>query len=333
MRYRIAYRAYCRPLTVPLRTAHGAWTEREGVLVRLEREDGGVGYGEAAPIPWFGTETVAEVTAALAELGADATEAELDAVPARLGCLRYALGAARAGKWATVADAPTRLPVAALLPAGRAALAALPERIEAGYLAAKWKVGVGRAEEELPLLDDLLGMLPGYFKLRLDANGAWDRRTAEKWLARCAERPVEFVEQPVAPAAEDTLRGLAEDFPVTLALDESVTGLAAAAAWQERGWRGVFVLKPALAGPLDELVAWAERTKPDLVFSSAIETALGRAQWLRAVFACGLTKRALGVGIGPVFGDRTWDGPAVGPLMDAVWSDGVNAEDLWNAAR
>jgi O-succinylbenzoate synthase len=333
MRYRIAYRPYRRALQLPLRTAHGAWTDREGVLVRLESEDGHIGYGEAAPIPWFGTETMAEILAALAELGADATDDELAAVPARLGCLRFALAAARNVTPPTGSATPNRLPVAALLPAGRAALEVLPQRLEAGYLAAKWKVGVARAEEELPVLDDLLGLLPPYAKLRLDANGAWDRRTAQKWLARCAERPVEFVEQPVAPEAADTLRGLAVDFPVTLALDESVTGLAAAQEWQASGWRGVFVIKPALAGPLTELVGWAEKTKPDLVFSSAIETALARSQWLRAVFARGLTKRALGVGLGPVFGDRRWDGPMVGPLMDAAWSDEVNPEALWTAAR
>jgi O-succinylbenzoate synthase len=330
MRYRFAYRPYRRTLAQPLRTAHGAWHEREGIFIRLESETGAVGYGEIAPIPWFGTETLAEAEAVCAELGSEPSEAELGAVPARLGCVRFALAAARAGGAAEPTG--TRLPVAALLPAGRAALTVLPQRIEAGFLAAKWKVGVGRPEEELPLLDDLVAQLPSYFKLRLDANGAWDRRTAEKWLAHCAERPVELVEQPVAGGQDDVLLGLAEDYPVTLALDESVTGLPALQAWQARGWRGVFVVKPALAGPLSELVAWAQRTKPDLVFSSAIESALGRAQWLRAVFAHGLTKRALGVGVGEVFGARVWDGPVTGPVLDETWLRGVNPEELWNAA-
>ena len=35
----------------------------------------------------------------------------------------------------------------------------LPVRIEAGYLAFKWKVGVGRVEDELGILDDLLAAL------------------------------------------------------------------------------------------------------------------------------------------------------------------------------
>lgn len=341
MCYRFAYRPYRRTLPVPLRTAHGAWSEREGIFVRLESENGGVGFGEIAPIRWFGTETMAEALAVCANLGADCDDALLDAVPMNLACVRFGLEAARSAAKASEqarasepapGGAVTRLPVATLLPAGRAALALLPARLEEGFLAAKWKVGVERAEEEIPLLDDLLGLLPSYFKLRLDANGAWDRRTAEKWLAHCADRPVEFVEQPVPAEEIDLTLGLAEDYPTTLALDEAVTGLAAARQWQERGWRGVFVIKPALAGPLGELQAWAAATKPDLVISSAIESALARAQLLHATFSLGLTKRALGVGVGGVFGDRRWDGPATGPLVDVAWAEQVNAEELWNAA-
>lgn len=329
MRYRFAYRLYRRTLHVPLRTAHGVWAEREGIFVRLQAEDGTTGFGEVAPLPWFGTETLDEAAAACAALGAETDDDRLDAVPERLGCVRFALAGARQTPPSARSE---RLAVAALLPAGRAALDVLPDRLAAGFLCCKWKVGVGRAEEELGVLDDLLAALPAYVRLRLDANGAWDRRTAERWLARCAERPIEFVEQPVAPENTDVLLGLAEDYPVKLALDEAVTGLAAARAWQARGWTGVFVIKPALAGPVGELAEWIEATKPDVVCSSAIETALGRAQILRAILAGPWTSRALGFGVGAVFGDRQWDGPVTGPLLDVSWCDGVNAEALWNAA-
>jgi O-succinylbenzoate synthase len=329
MNYQFAFRAYRLPLRVPLRTAHGLWTEREGLLVRLEDEAGRAGFGEIAPVPWFGTETPAEAEEVCRSLGEKVNATALDAVPERFGCVRFALACALVEP-AKVAP-EKRLPVAALLPAGRAALKMLPEKLEAGFLAFKWKVGVERAEEELGVLDDLLARLPEYARLRLDANGAWDRRQAEKWLGRCAERPVEFVEQPVAPDKEETLLGLAEDYPVTLALDESVTDLAAACEWQAKGWPGVFVLKPALAGPPEEIAAWIRATRADVVFSSAIETALGRTAILRVVLAHELTKRAVGFGVGEIFGARRWDGPATGPLVDARWCEAVNPEELWNA--
>ena len=329
MVYRFAVKTYRLPLRSPLRTAHGVWAVREGLIVRLEAETGVVSYGEIAPLPQFGTETLAESLERCLGFSDKTDDAALDDVPARFGCVRFALAAARAAHLSV--DKEKRLPVTALLPAGKAALDVLPGKLEQGFLSFKWKVGVNRPEEELGVLDDLLGLLPAYTRLRLDANGAWDRSAAEKWLTRCAERPIEFIEQPAAPEDVDTLLGLANDYPVTLALDESVTGLAAAREWQGRGWRGVYVIKPALAGPLDELAAWAKASNADIVLSSAIETALGRAAILRFAFAHDLTKRAVGFGVGEVFGDRLWDGQIIGPLVDAGWSEAVDMEEIWNA--
>ena len=329
MPYLFSAKSYRRPLRAPLRTAHGLWVEREGLIVRLEDGNGRVGYGEVAPLPWFGTETLAEALEICRKFGATVEGEVLDAVPARFGCVRFALAQARMQPAKVIAAA--RLPVAGLLPAGREALVALPAKLEAGYLSLKWKVAVGAVDDELGIFDDLLAALPAYAKLRLDANGGWDRRQAAKWLERCAERPVEFVEQPVKPGDEAALLGLAADYPVTLALDESVTDLSAARRWQGNGWGGVFVIKPALTGPLDELVAWAAETKADVVLSSAIETALGRAAILRAALTQPLTTRALGFGVGEIFGDRRWDGPFLGPVLDGSWVNDVNPEDLWTA--
>jgi O-succinylbenzoate synthase len=265
------------------------------------------------------------------KFGDQLTAAALDQVPARMGAVRFALATAlgRAG----VPSATPRVPLTALLPAGKAALTALSGRLEAGFLSFKWKVGVETPDQELGLLDELLAVLPAYAKLRLDANGSWNRRQAERWLARCADRPVEFVEQPVAPADEAALHGLAEDYPVKIALDESVTRLDEARRWQAEGWPGIYVLKPALAGPLEDMAAWVVATQADVVLSSAIETALGRAAILRFALRhhAVLLRRSPGFGIGEVFGDRRWDGPFLGAVLDESWVAGVNPEELWNA--
>lgn len=331
MTYRFSHRAYRLPLRTPLRTAHGPWKEREGILVRLEDEKGVVGFGEIAPIPWFGTETLAEADEVCRKFGDKVTAETLEQVPLRMGAVRFALAAALGRSGAP--SATPRVPVTALLPAGKAALAALPARVEAGFLSFKWKVGVESPDEELGLLDELLAALPAYAKLRLDANGAWDRRQAERWLTRCADRPVEFVEQPVAPGEEETLHGLAADYPVKLALDESVTQLEEARRWQAEGWPGIFVLKPALAGPLEDLGAWVVATQADVVLSSAIETALGRAAILRFALRhhAVLLRRSPGFGLGDVFGDRRWDGPMLGSVLDESWVAAVKPEELWNA--
>lgn len=345
--YRFAFRRYRLPLRVAVRTAHGAWREREGVILRLEDAQGRVGFGEAAPIAWFGTETADEIAAACAELGAKVDERRLAEVPARLGCLRHALAAAReeiaagSGEKATIGGASDYLPVAALLPAGKAALSVVDPRADAGFRVFKWKVGVGEVADELALLDDLCARLPDGAKLRLDANGAWDRRQAERWLERCAERPVEFVEQPCAagavhdPAerarAEDRLCGLAGDFPTTIALDESLVGDGDVEHWLGLGWRGVFVVKPALladaAGAIERLAA----AKAAVVFSSALETAVGARVALRQAFAWRGERRALGFGVWPLFRDTRFDGPAAAPFVYREDVERLDAEAVWNA--
>ena len=340
------YRRYRLALRAPVRTAHGVWTEREGVIVRLERESGAVGYGEAAVLPWFGTETVEAAEAACREIGAEVRAEQMAALPATLPCLRNAMATARretedaSGATESAEEAggrgeePAYLGVAALLPAGRAVLEAVRAKAEMGFRVFKWKVGVGDVADELGLLDDVCAVLPAGAKLRLDANGAWDRRKAERWLERCADRPVEFVEQPVAAdarGAEDLLRGLAENFPTAIALDESIAGDGDVERWVGAGWRGVFVVKPSLLADVGGAVAKLSKAKAAVVFSSALETAVGAKAALRVAFAWRGEPRALGFGVWPLFVDARCDGPMAVPFVRREDVERLNAEAVWNA--
>jgi O-succinylbenzoate synthase len=333
MAYRLEFRRYRLPFRVAVRTAHGMWTEREGCIVRLEDEAGDVGFGEAAPIPAFGTETVDEIDAALRALGNTCDERALAALPTHLACLRHALAAARVDA-ETLRPTRDYLGVAALLPAGRGALEQLPLKADAGFRAFKWKVGVADLADELALLDDVCAALPGGAKLRLDANGAWDRRKAERWLERCAERPIEFVEQPIAADAKgsaDVLLGLAGDYPTPLALDESLIGDGDIERWLGAGWSGVFVVKPSLVADVAGALARLERAKANVVFSSALETAVGAQATLRVAFAWRGEPRALGFGVWPLFADRRFDGPASAPFIRSEDVKRIKPEAIWTA--
>jgi o-succinylbenzoate synthase len=341
MPLRLAHRRYRLPFRAPVRTTHGVWTDREGVVIRLEDEQDGRGFGEAAPLVEFGTESMAEIEATLGSLNGVMEAAQVAAIPRRLVCLRSALAAAVADlarpapASAASGGAPAYLPVAALLPAGPAALAQARAKGDAGFRTFKWKVGVGDPADEIVLLDDLCAALPTGAVLRLDANGAWDRRRAELWLERCAERPVEYVEQPIAPearGADDLLLGLAADYPTPIALDESLTGEEAIDRWLEAGWPGLFVVKPSLLGdPAPALSRLEKSARNRVVFSSALETAVGARAALRIAFAWRGKAFALGFGVWPLFADGQFDGPAAAPFIRVEDVERLDGEAVWNA--
>jgi len=338
MRVRLEYKVYALPFRAPVNTAHGPWVTREGVLLRLSDAEGRSAHAESAPIPWFGTETALAAETLLRGLGEQFETEEIDRLPSGHPCTVGALRLASAqlqGRGLPLPAKGASLRCAALLPSGRAGRKRLLEQAEAGFRCFKWKVGVLDADEELPMLDDLLAEMPPGAQLRLDANGAWDRRRAERWLAHCSGLPIEFLEQPVSPSArgaEDLLLGLATDYPVTLALDESLVADEDFARWLGLGWPGVLVVKPSLLADPQARLAELQRAGAQVVFSSALETRIGARLALQTAFAWSGQPRALGFGVWPLFNEPRLEGPRAAPFVRAEDLEALNPEDAWNAA-
>ena len=265
---RLAWKPYCRPFRTPLRTAHGEWTEREGVIVRLEA-NGRVGYGEIAPLESFGTESLLQ---AVEFLDARAEDPTLE-VPPELVCTHFALDCAGGA----LGSAPERsLHVSGLLPAGLTAYAALQTLIRQGFTTFKWKIGVEPMETERQLCAELFKLLHGKGILRLDANAGLSRAETEAWMAFLEEYPVEYLEQPLPPGEEALMASLAERYAVPVALDESLCGPGALERFSELFPKGPFVVKPALLGAVEDYRGWrAFHPGVRVIYSSAFETAIG----------------------------------------------------------
>jgi O-succinylbenzoate synthase len=326
-RLRFAFQAYRRALRVPVRTSHGVWAVRDGVLVRLEDGEGRVTWSEIAPLERFGTETMAGAIAWCASVGATPTEDELRQVPRGLPCCAAAIGGALLS--AETTSKPKSLDVACLLPTGAEALVALDRARLAGFKTFKLKIGVADFATEEVHVARLIDCLPAGARLRLDANGGLDLRDTGRWLDAAAEWPVEFVEQPLSVGADQDLVRLAADHATVLALDESVRDADDIKRWRDRGWTGVFVIKPGLAGPIDELLTEVRIDPAPFVFSSALETAIGTRTGVRLAFAAGVT-RALGFGVAGYFRDDGLGGgvasATISPRDLADW----DLEAVWN---
>lgn len=320
-RYRWEWRTYQRSLRPPLHTQHGLWSVREGILLRLTDEQGRVGYGEIAPIAWFGSETLAQAVEFCQSLPAAIAQAEIEAIPASLPACQFGFESA----WVAIAGVPA-MPqlgperLCALLPTGPGALQAWSDLWAQGFRTFKWKIGVAAIAQELAWFDQLLAALPEGTTLRLDANGGLSLGAAKTWCDAAQGTAVEFLEQPLSPELVEPLLELQATSPTAIALDEAVATLAQLQTWYDRGWQGVWVIKPAIAGSPRRLRQFCQTPALDIVFSSALETEIGRRAGLRLALECGKGDRALGYGTQHWFqaGAET-SGMSEGALFEQLW--------------
>jgi O-succinylbenzoate synthase len=327
---RFSFKAYRRPFRVPVRTSRGAWAVREGILLRLETDDGRSGFGEIAPIDGFGTETFLGALAWCASVDSQPAVERLVDVPCGMPCCTAAVHAALAGlEGGAPGEEGDAIPVAALLPTGPGAVEALERAASAGFSTFKVKIGAASLEAERNMVARLVDALPDGGRLRLDANGGLDLRSADRWLDLAADWPVEFIEQPLPVGSDADLVRLAADHATPVALDESVRDADDIRRWRDRGWTGVFVIKPALAGDPRDLVREAVIEPGRFVFSSALETDIGLVAGLRLVFAAGVT-RALGYGVGAFFAADDLGGGLVRPSISTSDIAALDPKETWN---
>jgi o-succinylbenzoate synthase len=309
MSYTLRFKPYQRRFRKPLQTHHGLWEVREGLLVGLHREDGLVGWGEVAPIPWFGTETVEGAIAYFQHLPQVLSESDISAIPEMLPCCQFGLGSA----WEMIRAPQSIVELApekssALLPAGEAACEVWPMLWQKGHRTLKWKIGVLSIDAELEIFSHLTNALPEGAKLRLDANGGLSLLEAQRWLETCdrlrggfgnrtSPVQVEYMEQPLPPEEFEAMQQLSNAYHTSIALDESVATLGQLVWCHEAGWRGVMVIKAAIAGYPQALREFLATHPVDVVFSSVFETEVGRATALALAREFNHKDRAIGFGV------------------------------------
>ncbi|MEO1792350.1 MAG: o-succinylbenzoate synthase [Cyanobacteria bacterium J06629_19] len=274
------FRPYRRPFRQVIRTSHGTWKYREGIILKLTNHEGRIGFGEVAPLPWFGTETQSQAITFCQglpqTLSADNVFAILPTLPACKFGFEVALNNLANDDTPSVDIPPAEC--SALLPAGQAALSAWSMLWALGHRTFKWKIGVAPVSVELAWLSQLMEQLPLGARLRLDANGGLNELAAHHWMERCDRlgRRIEFIEQPLPPGRFEDLMKLDHRYRTTIALDESINTLEQLKAHYFRGWRGLFVIKAAILGSPSKLKQFCHENPIDIVLSSVFETDIGR---------------------------------------------------------
>ncbi|PSB59534.1 o-succinylbenzoate synthase [Chamaesiphon polymorphus] len=302
--YKFTYSVYRRPFRQPLTTSHGKWEIREGIIIQLTDPSGRSELGEIAPIPWFGSESIDRSIEWCQQVGDNINTDKIYRIPDELPACQFGFGSAlTAFDLSRSSTLAPHFELSGLLPAGAAAIAQLPALVRRGYSTFKWKIGVLPIVQEEAIWRQLLVDLPIDAKLRLDANGGLTQTTAERWLEICsAEARIEFIEQPLAPAEIERTIALAARYHTPIALDESVATFDRIQAAHARGWRGIYVIKPGIAGFPWRLAKFITRHQLDVVFSAVMETKVGTAAAWRLAADLKIS-RSLGFGVEDWFDD------------------------------
>jgi o-succinylbenzoate synthase len=335
------------PYEAPMDPPWPAVEPRRGVILTLDEEGGASGWGESAPLPGFGLETLASSIAALRlsskyllglprERYGDAV-ADLHRLAPVVAspCARHAIDLALHGLMARHANQPIarllgdvqavdevpvnaalpRLPRKDLVDAARASVAD-------GYRTLKLKVGGIPIDQDVARVRAVRDAVGRDIRLRIDANRAWSEADAIHALRALEDIDIEYCEEPVPDP--ETMARVKKAVSVPIAADESVVDLASAQRIVESGATDVLVLKPmALGGlhPARAIAGMARVHGVDVVVTGMLETAIGRRGALHLAASLGPSPYAHGLGAGCTPWPPHDTGPPLplsGPLVGRV---------------
>ena len=262
----IAAYAYQLPFAQPLQFAHGTLTHRSGLLLKFQHNNQ-ISWGEAAPLPGFSAESLADVLDAfhqwqLGLLLFQQLPASLQ-FAIEMGQNRFPLA------HKPVATAFLLSSVVSI--EQQAALSLLPT----GQIV-KLKVGRQALTDEIAQFQQLREKAP-QLRWRLDANRNWSLQQALEFCqAMGTPEQVEFIEEPCADLHQTIAFAHQSRWPV--ALDET-TQSAHSKPFYFEGLQAI-VCKPGLVGNLTRCSAWAELARQhqlSWIISSAFESNLAHA--------------------------------------------------------
>ncbi len=141
-------------------------------------------------------------------------------------------------------------------------------------LTIKWKVALRDNHEEEANLEEILSQIGNNIKLRIDANGSWGRKVANRWADILKDnKNIDWLEQPLCVDDIEGMKALNEKIPI--ALDESL--LKFPTLIDE--WKGWQIRRPSQENNPVKLLRELENKKALISISTSFETGIGK-RWL-----------------------------------------------------
>lgn len=277
------------------KTSTGKLKSRKVFIIELKDENGISFFGEAAPLPEFGSESFEDVENELNKL----SEKDLFRIGGSLQEIFDQINSFT--ELPTIQFALEQIFITAMLKQNNFLLSdfqyekvinvnavmgiesfvsaqeKLKVIIDSDFKVIKLKTGDENFEELLNLLSWAIGELQAKVKFRIDPNQSWNVKKTILRSERLALLPVEYIEQPVKNF--DDLVETSQKSSIPIAADESVRTLDDAQRLINNSKVKFIVIKPALFGGLGKIIQLMnliENNDVKIVVSSAFESNIGR---------------------------------------------------------
>lgn len=285
-------------------TSRGIMHTRDVFWIKVHRKGdlNQIGWGEAAPLaglsPDFGPDFETQLRRVLKEASARSWELEEESVlqqvknlvPFSLPSIRFGmetalLDLANGGKKRIFAnvffDQGTPIPINGLVWMGTKEFMfqQIHQKLEEGFSCLKMKIGAIEFDKELELLQFIRQQKnANELTLRVDANGAFPVHEALSKLDQLQAFELHSIEQPIRVGQWEAMRELAQQSPISIALDEELIGRSNKAEVLNFIQPQYIILKPSLLGGMLETREWiglAEEMGIGWWMTSALESAIG----------------------------------------------------------
>ncbi|MDB5809585.1 MAG: hypothetical protein JWN94_1707 [Betaproteobacteria bacterium] len=245
---RIGAIAVSLPMTNPMKMAGVLIASADNVVVRIETDDGHIGWGEAASAPTMTGETMESMTIAVRYMAPALSGCELGEIARATSLMDAAMYGNNAAKaaiemaWHDALGRALGKPVYALFGARRRdrvpALWMLgtgnadddvqqaKDKLAAGYAAFKIKVGVDTPEADALRTRRICAALGTDNLVSADANQGYSREQALTYVDAVAATSLNFLEQPVRGTDLDSMAKVAVASRVPIGFDEGVHSIA-----------------------------------------------------------------------------------------------------------
>jgi len=317
----LKFYSYKIPFQTPFSISGAVYEFREGVIIEFDH-DGIQAFGEIAPLPGFSAFTLDQVISVL-QVNKEPLEnalikgefpqffyvlSQIHNIPS----LKFGLDTlyhdySSKQKGVSLAEylfpelSALEIPSNAVLGITdvKSSLNHATKMVHDGFKTLKVKVG-NDFEKEYQLLDALRSEFPAV-QIRIDANRSWGLKEAISNLRQLEDLNIEYCEEPLISEEVDQLSVLKEETTIKLAADESIRNKKDAGILSVQNGFDVFVLKPMMIGSFLEIYVTKQQASShyiDMVFTTSLESKIGRIITAILAFGWGAKKYAHGLATG-----------------------------------